>query len=288
MIQDILPHRLDISYTPKPLSAASIVICFDAGRVLVADAAKADVAKADAADGPASGETRFPRCSELRLTDSQATYLFAIDDDDFFLAQPGAVEAPAGFGFVDATLFRTMQPRYLALAGVTAQHLAEWYAVNRICGRCGDVLEHDRIERMMHCPSCQNAVYPKIAPAVIVGVYRGDELLLTRYSGRPHARQALIAGFVEIGETAEDTVHREVMEEAGLKVKNLRYYKSQPWGLSGSLLMGFYAELDGDGEVTLDQQELSEAVWTHRDDIDTTLDGFSLTNEMICRFKQGL
>jgi NAD+ diphosphatase len=140
---------------------------------------------------------------------------------------------------------------------------------------------------MMFCPQCQNTVYPKIAPAVIVGIFHGDELLLTRYAGRSGSRYALVAGYTEIGETAEDTVRREVKEEVGLDVKNLRYFKSQPWGLSGSLLLGFYAELDGADEVTLDTNELSEAVWVHRSDIDVTMENFSLTNEMIYRFKQG-
>lgn len=94
---------------------------------------------------------------------------------------------------------------------------------------------------MLRCPKCGNLIYPKIAPAVIVAVTRGDQILMTRYQGRDYKGYALIAGFTEIGETAEDTVRREVMEEVGLQVKDLRYYGSQPWGADANLLLGFLA-----------------------------------------------
>ena len=98
---------------------------------------------------------------------------------------------------------------------------------------------------------------------------------------------ALIAGFVEIGETFEETVRREVMEEVGLKVKNIRYYKSQPWSFSDTLLMGFYCDLDGEEEITLDREELALAEWFRRDEIPVEPSRDSLTNEMIIKFKNG-
>ena len=100
-------------------------------------------------------------------------------------------------------------------------------------------------------------------------------------------KYALLAGFTEIGETVEETVAREVMEEVGLKVKNIRYYKSQPWAFSDTLLMGFYCDLDGDAEVTLDEEELALAEWFERDEIPVEPSRDSLTNEMIIKFKQG-
>lgn len=96
---------------------------------------------------------------------------------------------------------------------------------------------HSQKERMMECPSCGNQEYPVLCPAVIVGITNGDKIILSKYEGRRFKRYALIAGFAEIGETIEETVHREVMEEVGLKVKNLRYYKSQPWSFSSTLLL---------------------------------------------------
>ena len=129
--------------------------------------------------------------------------------------------------------------------------------------------------------------YPKICPAVIVGVTKGDEILLTRYAGRSYKKYALIAGFAEVGETIEETVHREVMEEVGLKVKNLRYYKSQPWSFTDTLLMGFFCELDGEDGITLDTNELAMAEWFEREQMPVEAEDLSLTNEMMMAFKHG-
>ena len=139
----------------------------------------------------------------------------------------------------------------------------------------------------MVCPECGQTVYPKICPAVIAAVHDGDRLLLTRYRGRPFKKYALIAGFNEIGESIEQTVHREVMEEAGLRVKNLRFYKSQPWVFTDTLLMGFYAELDGSDQIRLQEDELAEAGWFLRDAIPEDHSNISLTGEMIEQFRQG-
>ena len=95
----------------------------------------------------------------------------------------------------------------------------------------------------------------------------GDRLLLTRYRGRPFKKYALIAGFNEIGETIEQTVHREVLEEAGVRVKNLRFYKSQPWVFTDTLLMGFVCELDGSDRITVQESELAEASWHLRSEL---------------------
>ena len=136
------------------------------------------------------------------------------------------------------------------------------------------------------CPSCGNVVYPRINPAVIVGVIKGDKLLITRYRSG-YAHNALVAGFTEIGETLEETVAREVMEETGVKVKNIRYYKSQPWGMAQDILVGFFCEADGDGEIHMDENELKYAEWVNREDIVLQPNNLSLTNEMMKVFKEG-
>ena len=110
---------------------------------------------------------------------------------------------------------------------------------------------------------------------------------MSKYANREFKKYALIAGFVEIGETVEETVKREVMEEVGLKVKNLRYYKSQPWSFTDTILMGFFAELDGDEDITLDQEELAMAEWFEREEIPVKEWSISLTNEMIMKFRAG-
>ncbi|HAZ90794.1 MAG TPA: NAD(+) diphosphatase, partial [Eubacterium sp.] len=111
-------------------------------------------------------------------------------------------------------------------------------------------------------------------------------LLLTRYR-TGYAHNALVAGFTEIGETLEETVAREVMEETGLKVKNIRYYKSQPWGMAQDILVGYYCEVDGDTTIKVDESELKSALWVKREDIELQPNNLSLTNEMMKRFKEG-
>ena len=128
--------------------------------------------------------------------------------------------------------------------------------------------------------------YPKIFPAVIVGVTDGNRLLMSKYAGREYKKYALIAGYAEIGETRDETVKREVMEEVGLKVKNIRFYKSQPWSFTDTLLLGFFADLDGEDKITLDKEELALAEWFEREDIPITERNISLTNEMILYFKE--
>ena len=140
---------------------------------------------------------------------------------------------------------------------------------------------------MLKCPHCGNEIYPKIAPAVIVGVKDGNRLLLTRYAGRAYKRYALVAGFNEIGETPEETVQREVMEEVGLKVRNIRYYKSQPWGVDSDLLLGYFCDLDGSDQIRLDHDELETGEWFEREEIPVEDDGISLTRAMIRAFKEG-
>ena len=217
------------------------------------------------------------------------TYLFAIDSTGFHWCHvlPQAVlDAAVTAANSD---FRRMEPVWLAFACITASQLHGWYHDHQYCGRCGTPTRADTVERAMRCPACGNLVYPTIAPAVIVAVTHGDRLLLTKYARSMNARNyALIAGFNEIGEPLEDTVRREVMEEVGLPVKNIRFYKSQPWSFSGSLLAGFYCDLDTDDEtVTLQQDELGEGTWFDRADLPKGESTISLTQEMIERFRQG-
>ena len=120
---------------------------------------------------------------------------------------------------------------------------------------------------------------------MIVGVRKGEHLLITRYrTGYQH--NALVAGFTEIGETLEQTVAREVMEETGVKVRNIRYYKSQPWGIAQDILVGFYCDAEEDSEIHMDENELKYAEWVRREDIVLQPDDISLTNEMMRRFKE--
>ena len=137
------------------------------------------------------------------------------------------------------------------------------------------------------CPQCGNVQYPRISPVIIAAITDGERILVTRYSGRTYKGLALVAGFVEIGENYEDAMRREVMEEVGLNIKELRYYGSQPWGLSDSLISGFFAYLDGTDEFKLDETELEDAAWLTRDELPPIIDDVSITAAMIEDFRLG-
>ncbi len=275
MLQDIAPQKLDNTYLPEaqPMQN-SVIFLFRNHKALVR-----------------SGEGKlFPTYEEIGYP-SNTIYLFTIGKISFFLLQ-NIDDAPIPTGFVFETIRNIRYKRIAAPASFfafyTALHLAEWYQMNRYCGACGAPMRLEREERSLCCPRCNAVVYPRINPAVIVGVLHEGKILLTKYADERGISFALVAGFTEIGETFEETAAREVMEEVGLKVKNLRYYKSQPWGSAADILAGFYCDLDGSDSIRLDRDELSRAVWATPDEVILQQDDWSLTNEMMKRFKDGL
>ena len=244
----------------------------------------------------------LPTFAESALTASDVAYLFDIDGTGYFLAEgarglfdakgqtgidAGQVEDAQGssaFSFEPVGIYRWIRPRPMRFAIEVASQLASWYRDNRFCGRCGSATEADHTERMLRCPTCGNTIYPRINPGVIVGVEDGERLLLTKYAGRGFTSWALVAGFTEIGESLEQTVEREVMEEAGLHVKNIRYFGNQPWPRSSSLLVGYFCDVDGSRDVSLDDQELACAEWVHWSEVPSEPDDYSLTRTMMCAF----
>jgi NAD+ diphosphatase len=150
------------------------------------------------------------------------------------------------------------------MAAGTATQVLEWAATNRYCGRCATPTERVPDERCMRCPACGLMSYPRIAPAVIVLVRRGAEALLARGARFPLPFFSTLAGFVEIGETLEQTVAREIREEVGIEVADIRYFGSQPWPFPHSLMVGFHAEWAG-GELRLQETEIVEAQWFRAD-----------------------
>jgi NAD+ diphosphatase len=233
---------------------------------------------------------QLPQYGELadvqRKEDLQ--YLFSVGKETYFLLK-SKDELPQANGYAYETVrtLRQLVSKEVCFAVMTAYHLYMWYRDNGYCGRCGGETVHDTKERMLRCPTCGNMIFPKIAPAVIVALTDGERILMTKYADREYKKYALIAGFTEIGETVEETVAREVMEEVGLKVKNVRYYKSQPWGVDSNLLLGFFAELDGDDTIHRDETELAEAEWFERNAMPAHDDGISLTREMMGVFERG-
>lgn len=272
MIQDIAPMKYNNHYQEQSPAPEDWLMSYKKGTVLCRFE---------------QGELFFPRVSELPETEREMTYLFTISGERFFLLRNEPDEPLPVYNWETSVVFRNANPGYRGFAGITGLQLNNWYRSNQFCGRCGKSMTLDHVERMLRCEDCGNMVYPKICPGVIVAVTDGNRLLLTKYNRPGTVNYSLVAGFTEIGETLEETVAREVMEEVGLKVKNLRYYKSQPWSFSSTLLCGFYCDVDGDPNIILDQDELAVAEWFEREDIPSKDDGVSLTSEMIARFKRG-
>ena len=273
MIQDVKPFIYKVTYKPLVPDDDSLICIKHNGKILLAED---------------DNEVVFPTYSIVKSYKNKYIYLFTIGDKHLFYASDEAEIVLPGFAYKTKNAFRVLKPKYIAFAGITAFQFTEWYRSNKFCGRCGAPMRHDEIERMMRCDACGNMVYPRISPAVIVAVTNGDKLLMTKYAGRENSpNYALVAGFTEVGETVEDTVAREVMEETGIKVKNITFYKSQPWSFTDSLLFGFFCELDGPDTIHIDKSELSVAKWIPREKIDSVYNDMSLTNEMICVFKNG-
>jgi NAD+ diphosphatase len=171
-----------------------------------------------------------------------------------------AGEPAGGFAFRPLrSLFDTLDPQLMAVAGRAFQ-IAEWARTHRFCGACGGAMEALAGERCMRCTVCGHAAYPRISPAMMVLVKKGDAILLARNARSPTGRFSALAGFLEAGESVEDAVHREVLEEVGVRVRDLRYFGSQSWPFPHSLMIAFTAEWDS-GEIAVDAHEIAEARW---------------------------
>ncbi len=272
MIQDMVQGRLENEFYIKKPDEGDYFLFFKGNDVLI---------KNDGAD------CGFPELRQVRafVNEDDCIYLFSLEGRAYFMTGDLAAAEPEGFFYTNVRQLYTQLPKELCFAAMTGKHLYFWYKSNRFCGSCGERTQRDTLERMLRCPACGNMIYPRINPAVIIGVTDGSRLLMSKYAGRLVTRYALIAGYTEIGETLEQTVRREVKEETGLDVCNIRYYKSQPWGVDGNILAGFFCELQGDDKIRLDENELSFAGWFEREDIPSDDKGISLTEEMIRVFK---
>ena len=166
------------------------------------------------------------------------------------------------------------------LLAARATQLLDWQKNHRYCGRCATPTERTTGEFSMACPACGLLAYPRISPAVMVLIERGNDLLLAR---SPHFRPGMysaLAGFVEAGETIEQCAVREVREEVGLEIANLRYFRSQPWPFPDSLMIAFFADYAG-GEITPDQHEIEAADWFPRKALPPLPDPVSIARQLI-------
>jgi NAD+ diphosphatase len=268
-----LPERL----SPRP----SFFLCHERGLAVRRDRSRGLL--------PDEAEVRA-----LGLDPTQALYVGRLGDEDclaFALdegpkgdehsAEPGGAPAPGAVLAVEGLrkLWGALDEDLFFAAG-RAMQIALWAQTHRFCGRCGVGTKRDERERCARCPRCGLASYPRISPAIIVLVRRGEEALLARSPRLPAGYYSTLAGFVDVGESLEETLAREVREEVGVEVKNPRYFGSQPWPFPHSLMLGFMAEYAG-GAIAVDGDEILEAGWFRADALPRVPPPLSIARKLI-------
>lgn len=275
MIQDIFPHRFDNQYLAKTKIDDEDIILHYSGSTMLFRIDRT--------------EHELPRKKDFFSFPEEAVriFLFSLDETPCFLVPDLKVHEPH-LAYREISLFRTMSSQETAWITIAGLHLSNWYSQNRFCGKCGTMTIHKEDERALVCPACQNVVFPKISPAVIVAIISNDKILLARNANFQGNWFSLIAGYSDIGESLEETLVREVKEEVGLEIRNIRYYQSQPWPLSGSMMIGFVAEADENQPIIIDGREIAEAAWFKRGQLPNHASRISIAGEMIEKFNAGL
>ena len=257
---------------PDPSSGRALLFAFQNDRLLVLENGE---------------EVRVPRAAspeDLGIESAFRQPVGYLDGNPCLaLEVPEGVEAPTGMAFRDLrAIFAAVGEDFFAVAG-RAKQVVGWHATHRFCGRCGGETEMAPGELAMRCTRCGMMHYPRVSPAVIVRVRRGEEILLARSPGFPKGMSSVLAGFVEPGESIEATIHREVREEVGLEVENLEYFGSQPWPFPNSLMIGFTADYAG-GALTPEPGEIEDAGWYRADDLPQLPPHVSIARRMIDDF----
>jgi NAD+ diphosphatase len=223
---------------------------------------------------------RLPRVGELPEPPPSLVAIGSLDGTPVFAAAV-ADGADATTKSLRAVLAEAPAP--LAAAAGRAAQVVEWELGHAFCGRCGTPTEHHERELARVCPRCGAHYYPRITPAVIMLVEREGRVLLARRAGLQRPFFSVLAGFVEPGETLEETVRREVREEVGIEVDDPRYFGSQPWPFPSQLMIGFTARWAG-GEIQIDDAELAEADWYAPDDLPPIPGPFTIARWLIDDF----
>lgn len=221
------------------------------------------------------------QAEELGFAPSRSLYLGTLDGAPCYAAEaPEDAHVPAGTEFLSLrSLYEIMDEDLFHLAGRALQ-LLSWDSTHRFCGRCGTTLERAANDHSKVCPNCGLSHYPRIAPAVITAILKDGQILLARAPHFPNNMHGLIAGFAEPGETLEDCVRRETMEEVGLTLGEIRYFGSQQWPFPHSLMIGFVAEYAG-GEITVDGEEIEHAAWFGPDNLPNIPPKLSIARKII-------
>ena len=245
-------------------------------RVVIVDADGRTRAGADGALDAPEGRTLAETPDDAIFLGMQgdAAWFACAGDGGSGIAAPAAFNAPgAQDGRIDLRSAASQWPAFEATLFAQARAVLHWRARHRFCGACGGALRFERGGWQGHCDACGLDHYPRTDPAVIVAVTDGERLLLGRQASWPPRRYSTLAGFVEPGETLEQTVAREVMEESGVRVLSSRYLASQPWPFPSSLMLGFVAQAEPDPPQA--DQELEDVRWYSRDEVGAALRGES-------------
>lgn len=271
----------EVSFSIQPAQLVpedgSLFLCFQQGQVLLGSDGGNLIIPTYAMVKPLLPEGLSP--FELAHTQQQTVF---IPDP----LKPASIPEGCGLKYESLRSFRHM-PFDAGAIITSASHLWNWYRRNHFCGACSMPLTHCADERALRCPACGELFFPMIAPAVIVAITCGDYILVARNAHSEWKHYALIAGYVEVGETTEHAVRREVLEEVGLEIHAPRYLGDQPWGISGSLMFAFHAEADMNAPIRLQESELSDAKWLHRDEIEPDGRPVSIAGELLERFRTG-
>ncbi len=208
-------------------------------------------------------------------------YMGTLGSKHLFAGEVDATSgAPQGWLWSNLrSLFGIINKEHYALAGRALQ-LLQWDRTHQYCGCCGSATFTRIHERCRECPSCSHLSYLKLAPAIMALVKRGDLMLLARSPHFPEKFYSVLAGYVDPGETLEQCVAREVLEEVGLCVNNIRYFGSQPWPFSGSLMIAFTCDWEG-GEIRIDPAEIEDAAWYDKSHLPQLPPPFSLSRILI-------
>jgi NAD+ diphosphatase len=182
-------------------------------------------------------------------------------------------------------LYGVLEEEVFWVAGRAFQ-IMDWDRTHQYCGKCGSPTRNKIDERAKVCPSCGTVSFPRMSPAIIVAVIRDHAILLAHAARFPGAMYSVLAGFVEPGESLEDCVRREVKEEAGVELKNIRYFGSQPWPFPNSLMIGYTAEYAA-GEIMMDGKEITDAQWFTADRLPAIPDKISIARKLIDWFVEG-
>jgi NAD+ diphosphatase len=217
----------------------------------------------------------------LGAAEDASHYLGRLGDVDCYAVELGEQAEPGeGLGLEGLrALFGRLADPHFSVAGRASQIL-EWDRTHRFCGRCGEPTVRAAAERAKQCPRCGLLSFPRLSPAVIMRVERDDQILLGRNRGFITGVYSVLAGFVESGESLEEAVAREVAEEAGIQVTDIRYFGSQSWPFPHQMMIGFVARHAG-GEIQIDPQELEDAQWFSRDNLPRLPSKMSISRRLI-------